>query len=315
MNLTRSNTLASLPRRPKVLVVDSEPTRSQGAGYGIGTDCEVYTAADGSTTIALCTQAPPDLLLLDDEVPGTDALQLLGQLKSSQSLRDIPVILITAHTDSDQETAYLDAGAVDFVTKPVNPSVLRSRVTTHLLLQFQSDQLRTMAFRDRLTGAYSRRYFEEQIGIECGRAQRDGTALSLLLIAIDHFSAYHDYYGPQAGEDALRLVARILESQLHRPGDLVARYSDEQFVCLLPVTDFEPTMQLGEKVEKAVRARGIGHASSAAAPVVTVSIGVATRRRATDGGAEAFLRLADEQLGQAKARGGGRVSGKVLNRT
>lgn len=315
MNLMRSNRLATLPRRPKLLVVDNPPSAVETACYGLGADCEVCTATDGPAVIALCRQALPDLVLLDDEAPGTDCLRVLEQLKAARLLAHIPVIFITVHADSAHATTYLNAGAVDLVTKPVNPSVLRSRVTAHLLLKFQSDQLRIMAFRDSLTGAYSRRYFEEQIGIECGRAQRDGTVVSLLRIDVDNFAAYNDYYGHQAGEDALRLVARVLESQLHRPGDIVARYGVEQFVCLLPVTDFEPTMQLAEQIEKATRARGIGHASSAAAPVVTVSIGVSTRRRATDGGAEALLRLADEQLGQAKERGGGRVCGKLLNRS
>ncbi|WP_295447329.1 diguanylate cyclase [uncultured Thiodictyon sp.] len=314
MNLTRINALASLPRRPKVLVVDGQPRLLQASYYGLDADCDLCAATDGPTTIEFCTQTPPDLVLLDDELPGANVLQVLEQLQATRSLQNIPVIFVTAHTDSDRETTYLNAGAVDFVTKPVNPSVLRSRATTQLLLKFQSDQLSTMAFRDRLTGAYSRRYFEEQIGIECGRAQRDGTVVSLLRVDLDAVTAYHEYYGHQAGEDALRLVARLLESQLHRPGDIIARYGEAQFVCLLPATDFEPTMQIAEQIEQAVRARGIGHASAAAAPVVTVSIGVSTRRRATDGGAEALLRLADEQLGQAKERGGGRVCGKVLNR-
>ncbi|WP_295582972.1 diguanylate cyclase [uncultured Lamprocystis sp.] len=181
-------------------------------------------------------------------------------------------------------------------------------------LKFQSEQLHTMAFRDTLTGVYARHYFDERIGVECALARRSGSVLSLFVIEIDHFNAYNDYYGYQAGDDALRLIARVLESRLHRPGDLIARYGCEAFVCLLPATDFEPSTQLAGKIERAVRARGIGHASSAAAPVVTVSVGVATSRRAIEDGSEALLRLADDQLCQAKQRGGGRVCGKVLYR-
>ena len=295
-------------------MVEDRSAITQIAYDVFGSDCEVFTASDGPGALALFTKTLPDLVLLDDETPGMNGLQLLEQLKAAQPLQHIPVIFIIPYIDSIHETSYLDAGAADFLTKPVSPSVLRSRVTTYLMVKLQSDQVRVISLREELTGAYSRRYFEEQIGIECARAQRGGTALSLLMIDIDNCKAYIDYYGHQAGEDVLRLVARVLESQLHRPGDVVACYDSEQFVCLLPATDFEPSMQMAEKVEKAVRARGIGHASSTVPPVVTISVGVATRRRATDGGAEALLRLADEQVCQAKQRGGGRVCGKVLNR-
>jgi len=314
MSPTPSNTLAEQPRRPAVLVMDGQPLIAQTAYQVLYADCEVLTAADGPTTLALCVKTLPDLVLLDDETPGADGLQLLEQLKAVQTLRQIPVIFIIPHTDSVHETAYLDAGAADFVTKPVNANVLLARVRAHLLLKFQSEQLHVMAFRDRLTGVYSRRYFEEQIGVECARAKRSGSVLSLFVIEIDHCDAYNDYYGHQAGDDALRLIARVLESKLNRPGDIIARYDAQVFACLLPATDFEPSTQLAEHIEQAVRARGIGHASSSAAPVVTVSVGVATGRRAIDGGAEALLRLANEQLCQAKQRGGARVCGKVLHR-
>lgn len=312
MSLTRSLALSDLPSRPKIVLVTDQPAITQTVHDGLGTDCELFTVAEGPSAFALCAKTLPDLVLLDGETPGVNGLQVLEQITTAQSLLHIPVIVITAPVGSVQETAYFDAGAADSIAKPVNPSVLHARVRTHLLLKFQSDRLRALALRDELTGVYSRRYLEEQIDVECARAKRSGGVLSLLMIEIDHFNAYQDYYGPPAGDDALHLVARVLESKLHRPGDLIARYGGDLFACLLPATDFEPAMQLAEGIEQAVRARGIGHTSFSAAPVLTLSVGVATRRRAMDGGADALLRLTDEQRGQANQRGGGQVCGKVL---
>ena len=177
------------------------------------------------------------------------------------------------------------------------------------LTVFQSD-----GTDDRLTGVYDRPFLEKQVAVECARAQRSGSILSLLLVGIDDFKAYTENYGHQAGEDALRLVARVLGLRLQRPGDLVARYGGEVFACLLPETDFEPARQLAEQIEGAVRTRELGHASSAGTPPMTIGIGIATRRRALDGDPAALLRLAAEQLDQARQRGRAQIVGKVLQR-
>jgi diguanylate cyclase (GGDEF)-like protein len=101
---------------------------------------------------------------------------------------------------------------------------------------------------------------------------------------------------------------------LQRPGDLVARYGGGVLACLLPETDFEPARQLAEQIEGAVRTRELGHASSAGTPPMTIGIGIATRRRALDGDPAALLRLAAEQLDQARQRGRAQIAGKVLQR-
>jgi diguanylate cyclase (GGDEF)-like protein len=312
------NSLADLPCRPKVLLIEDQPSVIRTVEDVLGTDCQVFIAADGLSAMALCTEKLPDLVLLDYEILGTSGLQAVGQLRAVETLQHIPVIFIASHPDRLFETFATDfaadRGNIDVVAKPVNPNVLHSRVTAHLLLKFHCQQLRSVIFRDGLTGVYNRSYFEEQIGAECLRAQRGGTVLSLLLIDIDGFNAYKEEFGQNAGDDALRLVARVLESQLRRPGDLVARYRGEEFVCLLPATDFEPAMQLAERIEKEIRARSLGHASASGASGITLSIGMATRRRSLDGGSDALLRLAGEQLEYAKQQGGARVSGKVLHR-
>jgi diguanylate cyclase (GGDEF)-like protein len=133
------------------------------------------------------------------------------------------------------------------------------------------------------------------------------------LLDVDFFKAYNDHYGHQAGDDCLRQIAAVLKAELRRPADLVARYGGEEFVCLLPDTGHTDALGLAERMLRAVRAHAMPHAHSAAAPVVTVSLGVATRYGVdTRSHAADLLALADTQLYHAKRSGRARVSGGRL---
>jgi diguanylate cyclase (GGDEF)-like protein len=260
----------------------------------------------------MCTGKQPDLVLLDVEMPGMDGYEVCRRLKADAATRDIPVIFVTAHSDEDAETRGLDAGAVDFISKPINPRIVRARVKTQLMLKAQSDLLRHWVYVDGLTGVHNRRYFDERLRSEWGRAVRNGTLLSVVLIDVDFFKRYNDRYGHQAGDDCLRRVAATLKSGLRRPGDLIARYGGEEFACLLPDTGLSGALQLAGQLGQLVHDRHIEHADSAVAPVVTVSQGVCCKTAEAAGSAEALLREADAQLYAAKAQGRHRACGSEL---
>jgi diguanylate cyclase (GGDEF)-like protein len=171
-----------------------------------------------------------------------------------------------------------------------------------------------MAFVDGLTGVANRRRFDEQLAIEWQACQRAQQPLGLILIDVDHFKNYNDRYGHQAGDDCLRRVATALKATLRRPGDLVARYGGEEFACLLPHTDLNGALQVARQLGQQVFAQGIEHADSSAASVVTVSLGVCTKREQASGTAGELLRQADAQLYAAKERGRNQVSGIALGR-
>jgi diguanylate cyclase (GGDEF)-like protein len=134
-----------------------------------------------------------------------------------------------------------------------------------------------------------------------------------VLLDVDFFKAYNDHYGHQAGDDCLRQIAAALKAELRRPTDLVARYGGEEFVCLLPDTGHDDALAMAERMLRAVRALGLAHLFSDVAPVVTVSLGVATRDGADTGSRAAYLlALADAQLYQAKRSGRAQVCGARL---
>lgn len=298
--------------KPKLLVVDDQPINIQVMHQIFSADFQVFMATSGAQALALCKDNPPDLVLLDIVMPGMDGFEVCAILRADAATRNIPVIFVTAHTDAAQETRGLEVGAVDFISKPVNPAVVRARVKTHLTLKLQSDVMRKLVFLDGLTGVYNRRYFDQQLVMEMARAVRNQSALSLIMLDVDFFKRFNDHYGHQAGDDCLRHIAATLKAGLRRPADLVARYGGEEFACILPETDFTDAMAIAQELEQQVRNQAIPHADSEAAPVVTISLGVAGRHAGTPGDADALLAAADAQLYKAKNAGRGRACGLIL---
>jgi diguanylate cyclase (GGDEF)-like protein len=218
-------------------------------------------------------------------------------------LREIPVIFVTAMNEAVDETRGLEAGAIDYLSKPAHPAIVRQRLRNHLQLKRQRDLLRRMAFIDGLTGLANRRKFDETLESEWRRAQRRQQPIALLLADIDHFKAYNDHYGHVAGDDCLRAVARAIAEQMKRSGDLAARYGGEEMVCILPNTDLNGARSVAEEIRADLARRGLPHHGSPVAAAVTVSVGVACATPTTEHQHLALLALADQQLYEAK-RGG-----------
>jgi len=298
--------------RARLLVVDDQPINIQVMNQIFADQYQVFMATGGQQALDFCHRTPPDLVLLDIVMPGMDGYEVCAALKAAPDTRDIPVIFVTAHTDASEETRGLEAGAVDFISKPVNPAVVRARVKTQLTLKRQSDLMRRLVFLDGLTGVFNRRYFDQQLLTEMARAVRAQKPLSLIMLDVDFFKRFNDHYGHQAGDDCLRQVAQTLKETLRRPADLVARYGGEEFVCVLPETDFGQAMSLAHELELSVRKKAISHADSDVANVVTISLGVVGVPAGASDEAAALLALADAQLYQAKASGRGRVCGQKL---
>jgi diguanylate cyclase (GGDEF)-like protein len=299
-------------RQPCLLVVDDQPVNVQALYQAFAADHQVLMATNGEQALALCASRQPDLVLLDVVMPGMDGHQVCRQLKADAATRDIPVIFVTAHDDEAAETQGLEIGAVDFISKPINPKVVRARVKTHLTLKAQSDLLREWVYLDGLTGVNNRRHFDERLAVEWARAMRHGTNLSVLLLDVDFFKAYNDRYGHQAGDECLRLVAACLGRGIKRPGDLLARYGGEEFACLLPDTPLPGALAFARQLAADVAALGVPHAGSTVAQVVTVSVGACTRPFDGVGTSAALLREADTQLYLAKSRGRNQVCGAEL---
>ncbi len=305
--LSVDETLADLlkepERKPRLLLIDDQPTNIQVLYRVFADDYQVFMATSGAQALQTARQEDPDVILLDVMMPDMDGYEVCQQLKQDGATRDIPILFVTAHHEAQEETRGLSVGAVDFITKPINPAVVRARVHTHLTLKRQTDALKRLVFIDSLTHTFNRRYFDERLTEEWGRAQRTGKPLCLLLVDVDFFKQFNDVYGHPRGDDALRQVAQALKDAVLRPGDIVCRYGGEEFACLLPDTDSEGALLVVQRVEKAVRDLAMDHSASSVAAVLTISAGVAVRQPDSQGDASALLALADAQLYRAKSQG------------
>lgn len=163
--------------------------------------------------------------------------------------------------------------------------------------------LHKLSMMDGLTGIANRRSFDVFIREEWDKMQANGATLSLLLIDVDYFKNYNDYYGHVAGDDCLVKIARALASCARRTGELVARYGGEEFVVVLPSTNEDQAAAVGEKMRRTIEELHIDHEDSDVSQQVTISIGIATTTSKATSTLEKFLETADEALYVAKNRG------------
>lgn len=170
-------------------------------------------------------------------------------------------------------------------------------------VQRANDILHRVSVIDGLTGLANRRHFEDCTEREWRRASRNRSQLSMIMLDIDCFKAYNDMYGHQAGDDCLKQAATVIAESAKRPSDLAARYGGEEFIVVLPETDIHGAAEIAERLRRKIEALAIPHAHSSAAPVVTISVGVASAVPAEGSASSHLIRLVDSALYAAKNAG------------
>jgi diguanylate cyclase (GGDEF)-like protein len=260
----------------------------------------LFTATEGLQALAIASREQPDLILLDIRMPGMDGYETCRRLKEQADTKDIPIIFVTALNEEEHEAQGFALGSVDYITKPIRPSIVRARVAAQL--HFKADRER-LAGTDMLTGIPNRRYFETVMQNEWNRALRYSKPLSLIMVDVDFFKQYNDRYGHAAGDDCLKAIAKCLDKTLRRAGDMVARWGGEEFVCLLPEVNQEQAINLSEQLLSNIRGLSITHADSAVTDQITVSLGLAALNLNQRTTWKALLNQADQALYRAKHQG------------
>jgi diguanylate cyclase (GGDEF)-like protein len=293
--------------RASILVVDDDVTNIMMLAQLLQTEYEVIFATGGEQALELAASALPDLILLDVIMPGLDGYAVCAHLKADPLTTHIPVIFLTGLEEDDTESRCLEIGAVDYVTKPFNAAVVRSRVRNHVELKQMRDALLTLAATDGLTGIANRRRFDEVLETECKRLSRMRSTLALIMIDVDHFKLYNDTYGHVAGDNCLRAVADVLRASIGRAPDLAARYGGEEFACILPETALAGGVAIAERIQAGIALLNIEHRSSATAPLVTLSFGVVGVQAVPALVPTEIVSAADRCLYEAKASGRNRI--------
>jgi diguanylate cyclase (GGDEF)-like protein len=250
----------------------------------------------------------PDLVLVNTsligDIEGTDWWR-----NSTDSDLDsaLPVIFLSDDKSTEAEIAAFEAGAADFIAKPFHPRVLQARLNMHLQARESQQQLNNIARVDALTSICNRREFDLRLMGEWSRGARTGQPLGLLMIDVDKFKQYNDYYGHLRGDECLVAVAQILNDCTQRTSDLIARYGGEEFVALLPDSDLEGALTVAEDCHEAILDAQIAHLNSDVLPCITVSIGVAAMVPIHDKSSTMLIEQADIALYQAKQNGRNRI--------
>jgi two-component system cell cycle response regulator len=264
----------------------------------------VVEAADGQEALDLCLNAPPDVILLDIEMPGLNGYQVLELLKAEPTLKDIPVVFVTSRSSTEDITRGLLAGGHDFLTKNPETFELMARVSAAMRikklqdeLNLRNEQLDKTSRTDVLTGLFNRRHLVEQLKSSISTGSRRDEPVGVLLFDVDHFKSVNDTYGHPAGDAVLIELARRLSSEL-RAGDVAGRWGGEEFLVILPSTGLAGTVEAGERIRSVVA----GQPFLAGDEVISVTI--------SGGGAsgididdEALVHRADTGLYEAKDRG------------
>lgn len=287
-----------------VLVVDDTPANLSLMSSLLKDTYKVKVANSGARAMEIAqSDPPPDLILLDIMMPDLDGYEVCRRLKANESTKDIPIIFITAMGDVENESMGFALGAVDYISKPFNRTVVKARIRVHMQLKRQSRLLENLVFLDALTEIPNRRALDQTFAQEWARGVRSGQPLSYILIDIDLFKQYNDHYGHGSGDECLARVAKALHGCVQRPSDCLGRYGGEEFAAILANTDMEQAQKVAQHFHASVAALQIPHAHSEVAAHVSVSIGIATTQPTADKSPHWLSEAADRMLYAAKHGG------------
>ena len=288
-------------RPSKILLVDDSGTQRRWLRRQLESErVEISEAADGLEGLKLALENPPDLILLDLNMPFCDGFEILRRLKDDRRTFSIPVIVVSGASATADKTRGLDLGAVDYVTKPFDVVELKARIRVALRTKRMQDMLEERAHVDGLTGLSNRLALEERLTNEWGMHQRHGGSLAIWVADLDHFKTVNDTYGHPAGDEVLRRTSEILRASV-RTTDMAARYGGEEFVVIAPHCGLAGVLKTADRFRERL----------ANSPViiegvcinVTASIGVAAWPEDTASSAAELLAKADRALYQAKDTG------------
>lgn len=314
-----------LQHRLVVLLVDDQPIIGEAVRRALASESDIdfHYCAQAGEAVAVAETLRPNVIMQDLVMPGVDGMTLVHHYRIHPALKNVPVIVLSSKEDAVVKSQAFATGATDYLVKLPDSIELIARVRHHArayLNQIERDEayrvlsehqqrllelnetLRRLSDVDGLTGLNNRRYLDSYLDAEWRRALREASDFSVLMVDVDNFKSYNDYYGHLAGDEILREIAAVLRQTVQRPADLSARYGGEEFTVVLPSTAASGALRIAEQVCAAVRAAALPH-RAASSGQVTVSIGVATASPPVGESYAALLRAADLALYEAKRSG------------
>ena len=296
-------------------------------------DCNIIKATSGNEALSLMLDNNFALVLLDVQMPEMDGFEVAELMRSSLRTRFTPIIFVTA-ISKEQKCIFkgYEVGAVDYLFKPVESFILRSKVGVFLDLYKQkrlieaqkllleakikelselrevNSELENLSVHDGLTGISNRRNFDQYMVMSWKNCLRNQRPLSLIMADIDYFKLYNDNYGHLKGDECLIQVAKTIESSVKRTVDFVARYGGEEFAIVLPDTDKEGAEIVAEEIQRNIKDKMISHKYSLVTDCITLSMGIATIVPQSEYSVKYLIEKADQALYISKSAGRNKIS-------
>ena len=327
----------------QVLVVDDEPVNRLVLVNHLSLhNYKITEVSSGDEALSILENGfKPDVILLDVMMPRMTGYEVTRKIREMWQPNELPVLLLTAKNQVSDLVVGFDAGANDYITKPISKDELLARIKTHCsqaatflensrirteleksearereraiqieqsLKQLQQAHIQLirserMANIDALTQIANRRRFDSYLQQKWQQLLRDKKPLSAILFDVDYFKRYNDCYGHPEGDKCLFHVAQAAQQVLDRPTDLVARYGGEEFAVVLPNTNQEEAIPIAERICSAIQALSIPHRDSEVSDIVTVSLGISSMTVCAEAFPEMLVEQADKALYMAKNQG------------
>lgn len=291
-----------------ILIVDDDPTVVLTLSKKLSSLGKIQFANSGEKALTMVADSQPDIILLDVELPRMSGVEVCARLKKSDETASIPIIFMTSHNEVNFEERMFEIGAADYFQKPIKFNIALARTKTHLFNKLAFDRLTKLSQLDGLTGLHNRRELDNQLDSEWARAQRSKDTLAVLMIDVDEFKKYNDFYGHSAGDECLKNIASLLKKSVSRSSDFVARYGGEEFTIVLPNTTHEGARHLAQSIIDSFGIKGIEHAPDAMGNNVTISVGIAVEAFPSGGSVKQLVETADNMLFEAKQNGRNRLA-------
>jgi len=285
----------------------------------------VALARNGEEALAMVKDFIPQLIMTDWIMPKMDGIEFCRALRRNPAWRNIYVFILTAQEGIDRLVEAFEAGANDYMTKPINPKILSARLSAGQRvvqlqeeLEYEREQLQKfsselaisnqrfqqLALTDELTGLPNRRFANEQLERQWAMAQRNKSPLSCMMLDIDYFKQVNDTYGHKTGDDVLKQVASTLQASV-RKQDVVCRIGGEEFLVICPDVQIAELNKYAERLREKISLLNFSDNADKKFKL-TISIGAASKLPVMSN-AEVLLQLADKRLYIAKESGRNRT--------
>ena len=312
--LSRGSTAGS--GMPKVLLVEERQNHADRVARYLRGKADLKIIADPQVGLLEAAENGYDCVIISTALENFDPLRLCSQLRSIDRTRFVPIILIANEEEEELVMRGLELGINDYLMRPLDEQELTARLTTQVKRKRYNDQLRAsvaqtieMAVTDGLTGLHNRRYLDSHLETLFERAEARRRPLSLMITDIDRFKAINDEHGHDGGDDVLREFAARLRQNV-RGIDLACRFGGEEFIIVMPDTEFTIAQKVAERVRAQIAATPFAIGNSGDQIDVTVSVGVSSLQPPHDS-AQALLKRADLALYEAKNSGRNKVVAKA----